>query len=285
MKSILLPLTANISGETATKIASKLAKDYSATLTALFIKQDPRLAIPFMGEGLSAEMVQTICDAAEQETRTQAQKAKSAFTEQMSAASIPITSSHNADKGAKALWKEMVGTITDHVGRRARTADLAVCEQPDSNAPDSADILHDLVFRSGRSVLMVPQKYEGESGKHIMIAWNGRAEIARAVTGALPLLKKAGKITIYQLGDIDDDRPSLEDINTYLHEHGISCSTEKGKVGDNNIGEQLLNAAKEQQADMMIIGAYSHSRWRELILGGATRWLVLNSTIPLFMSH
>ncbi|TNE61920.1 MAG: universal stress protein [Alphaproteobacteria bacterium] len=282
MKSILLPLTNNMASETVTRVAAGVAREFSATLTGLFVRPDPRSAIPFMGEGLTAEMIQTLCDTAERESRSQAEMAEKHFGERMKAAGIPLGSGGD---GAKAAWKVMVGEITDHVGRRARTADLAVCLQPDSSAPDTGDIFHDLLFRSGRSLLMVPKGYTGTTGKHVMVAWNGRAEGARAVGGALPLLVAAAKVSVVQIGDIDEERPPLDEICHYLGEHGVKCSPEKRANSGAPVGEQLLTIAGEIGADLMVIGAYSHSRWREMILGGVTRDLVTKSPVPIFMSH
>ncbi|MCJ9429513.1 universal stress protein [Kordiimonas marina] len=285
MKSILLPLTSHVAHEAVTRVASNLAQQFRATLTGLFVRPDPRSAIPFMGEGLTAEMIQTLCDNAEREGRLHAEAAEKAFTEAMGACGIKIGKPGEKADGAKAVWRVITGDIGDIVGRSARTADLAVCLQPDSNVPDTEDVFHDLLFRSGRSVLMVPKDYEGPVDRHVMVAWNGRAEGARAVGSALPLMQNAEKVTVVQLGDIDEERPGIDDICSYLADHGINAHADKRESSGVPVGEQLASIAEDINADLMVIGAYSHSRWREMILGGVTRWLVSNFTRPIFMSH
>ena len=285
MKSILLPITANIDSETITEAASNIALRFRSSLTGLFVRPDPRSAIPFMGEGLTAEMIQTLCDNADRESNALAGKAKEAFCATMDKVGIKFFDNDGACDGAKATWLQVTGQINDHVGRRARTADMAICLQPSSKTPDSEDIFLDLIFRSGRSVLMVPKGFQDSVGRHVMIAWNGRTEGARAVAGALPLLVEAEKVTIVQIGEIDEDRPCVSDIARYLGEHCVNAETEEVERTDKAVGAELLSTAQRIGADTVVLGAYSHSRWREMVLGGVTRYITAKSTLPVFMSH
>ncbi|WP_262690950.1 universal stress protein [Kordiimonas aestuarii] len=285
MKSILLPLTNSIDAGNITRIAAELATRHQGSLTGMFIRLDPRMAIPFMGEGLTADMIQQLCDTAEKEGKANAAKAESAFRETVGKMGLKLLSEGQKAEGARARWREVIGQVNDHAGRAARTSDLTVCVKPDAEMPDSDDIFHDLIFRSGRSVLMVPAAYSGAVGRHVMIAWNGRAEGARAVGGAIPLLLVAEKVTIVQIGDIDPVRPDFEDVEDYLEEYGIKATTRNDKEKGDSIGNQLLGTAGQIGADCIVLGAYSHSRWREMVLGGATRHIVSKSTLPIFMSH
>lgn len=285
MKSILLPLTLQVAHDNVTRVAGLLAFQFRATLNGLFIRPDPRSAIPFMGEGLTADMIQDLCDAADKEGKAQAKKAFKHFSTGMEQSGIRMADATKKADGANAQWRVVSGQITDHVGRRARTADLAICSKPSANLGDSQEIFHDLIYRSGRPVLMVPEESTEAPGRHIMVAWNGRAEGARAVGAALPLLWSAEKVTLLQIGEADPDRPGLEDVSEYLHDHGVTCVIHKKPADGRPVGEQILEAAHKEKADMVIVGAYSHSRWREMILGGVTRYLVANSDLPIFMSH
>lgn len=285
MKSILLPLTAQIKDDNLTHIAALLAFQFRATLTGLFVRLDPRSAIPFMGEGLTAEMVQNLCDAAETEGLAQAKIAAKSFTKQIAQAGIHMAGPGEQQTGANARWTVVAGQIQDHVGRRARTADVALCTKPKIEMSDSQDIFHDLIYRSGRPVLMIPETCTDVPGRHILVAWNGRTEGARAVGAALPLIWGAEKVTLLQVGDPDPDRPTLENLSDYLLDHGVSTELIAAPKSDAPIGEQILTTAKDIKADMIVIGAYSHSRWREMILGGVTRHLVTHSDCSIFMSH
>jgi len=286
MKSILLPLTAQSHDQNVQNVAMDIAVSFNATLTGLYVAPDPRTTIPFMGEGLTAEMIQDLCTAATAENDKQAVETLTGFKEGLKKGGIELTEepARLPDK-SQARWAMCSGLITDHVGRRARTADLAVCAQPTMDSADSQEVFHDLIYRSGRPVLMVPGSCNEGKMDHILIAWNGRAEGARAIGAALPLLHRASKVTLLQIGEPLDDRPGIEHAADYLRDHGLSATILNPQPANGSIGEQIMNIAANEQVDMIVIGAYSHSRWREMILGGVTRHLVNHCDLPVFMSH
>lgn len=286
MKSILLPLTAQSKAKSVLDIAVDIAKASNASLTGLFITPDPRTTIPYMGEGLTAEMIQDLCNAASEENDKQIANTLDLFETVLAHHGVKVTDEATRDPNScQARWLVCSGLISDHVGRRARTADIAICVKPTADSTDSQEVFHDLIYRSGRPVLMVPAETPATPGKHIMIAWNGRAEGARAIGAALPLLRSAEKITLLQIGDPQGDRPSVENASDYLRDHGLSSTILNPTTTGGAIGEQILTIAATEKADMIVIGAYSHSRWREMILGGVTKHLVNHSNLPIFMSH
>lgn len=283
MKSIILPLTRDSDVETLSAAGAKLAEGFKATLTGLFIRRDPKHAVPLLGEGLTAEMIQDMCDATEREGLAYAASAESIFAAATTGPGFG-TLNDNA-KSATAIWRVLVGDVGDHVGRCARTADFAICERPQGKNTAQKEIFDDLVFRSGRSVLMLPETYSGPMLDNLLVAWNGRAECARAVGGALPVLKKASKVSILQVGELGEDLPTLDDIGFYLGTHGIAAEHIKMSKGDGPVGATVLEAAQTCGANSIVIGAFSTARWRELILGGVTKHLIEHSQLPIYMSH
>ncbi len=282
MKAIMLPLTRESDTSFLSTIAANLAIRFSATITGLFIRRDPKHAMPLLGEGLTAEMIQEMCDATEREGLKYAGEANKLFSDAMNQQAVV---SDETAPGPKALWRTIAGDVADHVGRCARTADFAVCERPQGKNSAQADIFNDLVFRSGRSVLMVPNSHEGPILDNVLVAWNGRAECARAVGAALPLLKKARKVTLLQIGELAEELPTLDDIARYLDAHGIACEKMLEAKPEGSVGETVHARAKAVGADTIVIGAFSTARWRELILGGVTRHLIESSELPIYMSH
>lgn len=286
MKSILLPLTSQSTARNVLDVAVDIAKASSASLTGLFISPDPRTTIPFMGEGLTADMIQDLCNAATAESEAQETNTLDLFETALARRGVKLTDDIVRDpESCQARWLVCSGLISDHVGRRGRTADVAVCAKPSIESADSQEVFHDLIYRSGRPVLMIPPETTSTPGKHIMVAWNGRAEGARAVGAALPLLKTADTITLLQIGEPQGDRPGVEHAADYLRDHGLSSIILNPMPEGGAIGEQILSIANKERADMVVVGAYSHSRWREMILGGVTRHLVNHSNLPIFMSH
>ena len=284
MKSIILPVTRESDIKSLAASAAILTDRFGATLTGLFIRRDPKHAIPLLGEGLTAEMIQEMCDATQREGLRYAAEAEASFKAAIAAEGIKLLQ-ENVSSGSGALWRLMVGDVADHVGRCARTADFAVCERPQGKSSTQSEIFNDLVFRSGRSVLMLPEAYSGPMLDNLLVAWNGRAECARAVGGALPVLKKASKVNILQVGDLGEDRPTLDDLGFYLETHGITAEHIQTPRESTSVGATVLQTAYDIGANSIVIGAFSTARWRELILGGVTKHLIEHSQLPIYMSH
>ncbi|UTW58056.1 universal stress protein [Kordiimonas sp. SCSIO 12603] len=285
MKSVLLPLTAHVDLAPVSEFTARFSKKHSATITALYVEPDPRTAIPFVGEGLSADIIQSVQEAAEQENDEHEKFCKEQFAEIMKSHSIAKKNGDDILPNSHYRWKTLVGEISDHIGRKARTADVSICMQPSDKHECYKHLFNDLIYRSGRPVLMIPTEGNFEVGTNILIAWNGRAEVARSIANALPILRTAGKISIVQVDEIDEDRPSLYEAAEYLEDHGLTVSIIEQPQSNAGISDTILATAQDIQADLIVIGAYSHARWHEIILGSITTQIVANTKLPVFMSH
>ncbi|MBC3870386.1 universal stress protein [Undibacterium oligocarboniphilum] len=178
------------------------------------------------------------------------------------------------------------------IGLQARYSDLVVIGQTNREEP-SPSVLPDfpeyIVMNSGRPVLIIP--YAGEFktvGKRPLISWDASREATRALTDALPLLKRADlvQIAIFNPKSIPDahgEQPGA-DIALYLARHGIKVEVSVHKTST-DIGNALLSLAHDLDSDLLIMGGYGHSRFREMIMGGVTRTILESMTIPVFMSH
>jgi len=142
----------------------------------------------------------------------------------------------------------------------------------------------------GRPVLVGP--YVGEFkalAEHVLLCWNAAREAARALTDALPLLQRAKKVTI--LSANPEQTPSGHgeapgsDIALYLARHGVRAEASRAVSKEVDIGSLILSRAFDVGADMIVMGAYGHSRVREIVLGGATRTVLASMTVPVLMSH
>jgi len=173
----------------------------------------------------------------------------------------------------------------------ARYADLVIAGQPE--AGDEGDLRglgEELALSAGRPVLFVP--YAGtvaDVGRRVLIAWDAGREAARAVTDALPFLQSAQSVEVTAF---DPERRSRRhgeepgaDIGLYLARHGVKVSVARQSGAGFEVGSQILSRAADTSADLIVMGAFGHSRVRELVLGGATRTLLEAMTVPVLMSH
>ena len=172
-----------------------------------------------------------------------------------------------------------------------RWCDLVIAERPTLNpdAPTGWGTVSRTVFGAGAPVIVVPQSARLTTlGERILIAWNHSREGMRAIHGALPLLASASRIIVLD-GAAQEDRldarhlPRL-DLRSWLQRRGVQAEF-RPFAPKNEFGAGILAAARETQADMIVLGAWGHSRIAELVLGGVTRHLFQHSDVPLFVAH
>lgn len=181
--------------------------------------------------------------------------------------------------------------ISATVGRRARYADLAVLfdETPDNRSLRSK-ALPGLLFESGIPLLYVPDGHARPlSLQTVMVAWNGSLEASRAVHASLDLLVAAKRVVVAMVDPVEgewrDGEEPGSDIATYLAQHGIRVEVERLPGGGNEPAEVLLRHASSIGADLIVMGAFGHSRLREYVLGGTTLDMFGGSTTPVFLAH
>ncbi len=182
--------------------------------------------------------------------------------------------------------------VADCVLELARAADLVIVSQsdPDFGLSAELDFPDRLVVESGRPVLIIPHAGRfPEIGKRITVAWNMRREASRAVFDALPLLKTADRVRIIWVNpqrepQLAKDLPSSDIANT-LARHGVSCEVATAVASDISVGDVILSGLTDDAADLLVMGAWGHSRMREVVFGGATRHILAHMTVPVLMSH
>ena len=186
-------------------------------------------------------------------------------------------------------WRLAEGATPDAVAFHARTVDLAVVGQRDPEADSSSAglVVEQVLFAAGRPVLVVPYAGHFETlGRRVLVGWNESPEAARAVADAMPLLVAAERVLVLTVNpdDVDGAEPGAA-IALHLARHGVRAQVEHVTAPDTPDAAVLLNKASELGADLLVIGAYGHSRLRELVLGGVTRTLLQSMTVPVLLSH
>jgi nucleotide-binding universal stress UspA family protein len=189
--------------------------------------------------------------------------------------------------GGKAEWRVSNDDPAAALGVSARYADLVIAGQPEPEDPFGQAFAGELVLGAGRPVLFVP--YAGrfpDAGKRVLVAWNASREAARAVRDALPLLARADAVQVvaFEPGGEHGETPGA-DIALYLARHGVRATAARDVAPGLDIGSRILSRAADAAADLIVMGAYGHSRLRELALGGATRTLLEAMTVPVLMAH
>lgn len=197
--------------------------------------------------------------------------------------------------GVTSYEKQLVENETaTGISLRARCCDLVVLGQPDPNETSSIGFTSDLpeyvVMNSGGPVLMIPYVGSGAIvGEHALVAWNAGVEAARSMHFAIPLLKhaKVVEVAIFnpdsQPEDVYGVPPGVH-IQSYLARHGIDAKV-IAKATEGEIGEALLTLADSTGCDLLVMGCYGHARFREILLGGATRTVLRSTIVPVLLAH
>jgi nucleotide-binding universal stress UspA family protein len=216
--------------------------------------------------------------------RKKAEACRSQFETFMSARGI--SRSTMANSGLSFGWHDGEPVEDDTMGSYARTFDVTVVGRP------SEDLDHPRIatteaalFESGRPVLIAPPTVPRTLGQTIGIAWNRSTETARAVALAMPLLSTARDITIIEIEGWGVAGPSGEELRRCLVRHGLTVRTQMFSDAHRRPGGAILAAAAAVGCDLLIKGAYTQSRLRQMIFGGATNHILSNTTLPVFMAH
>lgn len=193
--------------------------------------------------------------------------------------------------GVKSEWRCTHGDTVPVLSLHTRVCDLAVVSQRDTTteeAPEGATMPDELILGVGRPVLVVPCVGSFPTvGERVTVAWDGSRLAARAVHDAMPILERARRVMVVSINPVtksENDVPEA-DICIHLARHGVNVEAREIFAEDIGAGEALLSAASEDGSDLLVMGAYGHARWREVVLGGATRHILRHMTLPVLMSH
>ena len=186
--------------------------------------------------------------------------------------------------GAVAVWNGSTLVGNDLIGQYGRAFDLTCVSQPAARGSSIAT-LEAALFDSGGPILIAPREGATEFGKSIVIAWNGSDETARTVAFAEPILLGAERVVILADREGPRARPPGSLIHRRLRYEGIPAELRLMPEGDVTSGELILSAAAEEGCDLLVKGAYTQSRIRQIIFGGATKHILAHATLPVFMAH
>ena len=278
-KSLLTVATAPDRIGAAVAAAATICRKADAHLDVLALGVD-RTQVGYSYVGAGAVVLQVAMDRAEQEARANEKAVKEALAAQgpglRSATETAVT---------------QMGALTELVAARARYADLVVLPKPygETSGPESEAVIEAAMFEGMAPVLVVPQSgLKAPVPRHVVLAWNQSREAIVAARRALPFLKQAEMVTITVI-DPPPHGPERSDpgglLCQLLVRHGVKAEVSVLARTLPRISDVLHRACRDLDADLLVMGAYGHSRFREAILGGATRNMLEQAEIPVFMAH
>ena len=272
-KHLLVPLAGTASDLRALECAAAVARKFAGHVDALHAAGDPRDAIPFVGEGASGALVEQIVVAAEKDLNRRSNAARAHFE------------SWSKTAGVSASLLEPEGSEEDSITRNGRFSDLIVLPRPlDDEAIASTVAFETALLETGRPVLISPPAGAIDLTKPVAFAWNGSREAARALGAGLPFMFDAPKIVAIVAGKnvAENDAKPLE---AYMARYGLKIEIARADVPTIQAAPHVLAEARRQGCGLLVMGAYTHSRLRQLVFGGVTRHILQNADLPVLMAH
>jgi nucleotide-binding universal stress UspA family protein len=265
--------------------ALKVARRFNSHIVGLH-SLTTEYAVVFGGEmgfSISSEVDRTL----EREGHDRRDQARRLFRDFMTAQGVPIGPVSTNTNGPSASWREEDGRQNAVVGMSGRVYDLILVEQPEKLASIAEATLEDALFESGRPVMMVPKAMPETLGEIVAVAWNGSTETATTVALGMPFLEKAKEVVVVAVGaqHMPEPGPAGDELARTLERHGLKVSLRTAFGRQKPQGESFLQEAMAAGADLMLKGAYTQSRIRQMIFGGATRHIIMESKIPVVMSR
>jgi nucleotide-binding universal stress UspA family protein len=286
IKTILVPVNGAEESRAALETAMTLGRDLGARVTALHVAADARDALPLLGEGMSGAMIEEMIDLAAGEIAARKARAREIFDTFIGRYRVPLDVAAPGEGGLSAAWAEETGPEDAVVARLGRLADLIVVGAAGEESAARSMTLNAALFETGRPVLVAPKAAPTTIGRHAVVAWNGSQEAVRSITAALPLLARAEKVELLVAGRLEGTVPGPDDLAAYLAWHGIVAEAWALELAPGqDAGAVLLDHAAKAGADLLVMGAYTHSRMREVILGGVTMQVLADVPVPVFMAH
>jgi nucleotide-binding universal stress UspA family protein len=292
IQTILYAASGGSAGEGAAELACRLARRFEAHVEGFHVRADPRQAALAFADGFGSPVVGDLIERAAQEVADASARAKQQFDQAIAAHKLPLRTEppplkpgETVAPEASAAWREETGFANDLVPRRGRLFDLMVLGRSERviDQPHT-DVLEGTLMHCGRPVLLAPAQPPKEFGVTVAIAWNASAEAARAVAGALPFLRDAKAVRVLTAGATDASEGSA--LVQALAWRGIAATASHPvPLPGVAVGQQLLAAAREENADLLVMGGYGKAPWREMLLGGTTREVVGHSLLPILIAH
>lgn len=286
---IILAVVPDAEGGLATlETAFVAGRDLNCHVRVLHVRPDPTNSLPLVGEAMSGAMIDEMITVCETEGSARATKVRSLFDQVVNRYSIPLVDEPPGPAEMSASYSEDVGQEDEMTVLRGRMTDLIVCGRPLAGGDDPSlqATLNAALMESGRPVLIAPPAPINGLDQTVMIAWNGSSEAARSVSAAMHFLLRAKRVVISVAADADGEETSAEELVTHLAWHGVDAEINKLDVKTAaDVGPALLQSCKDVDARLLVMGAYTHSRLRQLILGGVTRYMLDNAPIPVLLAH
>ena len=279
---ILAPVDGSDRDACALTTAVRAAKPFNAHVVALFAHPDPAEALPIIGVPLTAEAMGAVIDGNTRVFRDKAKRIHDTIAQVVVAEGAHPTAAPRRDETVTISFREAIGYPPEVIGEAAMLADLTVCG-PTKESPQAFETAIDLVLAHHRPILLA--SYPPPAFRKVVIGWNNGRAAAHAVSAAMPFLEKADIVELICVEEAAGPSCDTDRVLSYLKAHGVSASEMHQGMWDAVPHNTLSNLALDHNADLLVIGAFDHSRIRETVFGGVTNEILARRPLPVLLAH
>ena len=282
-KAILLPFNNVQPSDAIVDTACLIGAGFESYIEGAYYRQ----VLPIIaGEGITLPGDYMI--GFEEEARIQAAKAELRFRETLEDRGILFGVRDDSESGGalRVGWQTMTKSDSLSVGEYARVFDLSIVERHSAGTTINwKTTAETILFESGRPVVVINNCAPEHLGHRIVVAWNGSMEAARSIGASMPFLERGAEILILSVDGGVVSGPNGAQVSEYLSNRGLVSEHREISASQGSVGKAILEFAVDWNCDLLVKGAYTQSRLRQLVFGGATREIIENSPIPTLLSH
>lgn len=279
MKTVLVPFPINGSVQPVLETAHAFAARFDAYMEGVILEI---FASDFMAvDGFGGGWLPPSTKPADDIVR----ECRASFEAFMKAKAVPASADGAAGKLSH-RWCDDKTLFQGSIAEYSRIFDIVVFAAPAGAVPPMQQVaLETTLFESGRPILVAPPQAPARIGEQVLVAWNGSTESALTTALAMPILERAKRVVVLTVEGGTVPGPTGKDLTRHLKANGIAAEESTVSPGKMTTGEKILAEAVAHGCDLIIKGAYTQSRLRQLIFGGATRHILSHSPVPVFMAH
>ncbi|HMI97399.1 MAG TPA: universal stress protein [Micropepsaceae bacterium] len=283
---ILAPVTGGTRDTAVLANAIEAAKPFNAHVMAFFVRPDLSEALAFFTDGVSGVVVEEVVKATKDAGDEAAKRIEATIDAVCARASVERVRRPTRAAAVTLSLREVQGSFGDQLTAAARLSDLVVFgPMRDNDQAGLAEAFVQVLVETDRPVLRATDEVPNGFARRIAIGWDGKTAAAQAVSAAIPYLAKADSVEILSVQRPPLKAEATEGLKEYLAFHGVKSSERLIDPGSKRIGEALLNAAAEGNADLLVVGGYGRGRLRESLIGGVTRHVIAHAGVAVFMVH
>ena len=288
-RTILVPMGQRDNAQSALEAAFLVARRFAGHVHGFHVLPDVTnpATHALVATRMTAEEAQSdfrrFRATAERVLQREATELRNLFNEAASRVGASEQTEPSAADRPTASWQEVTGFESELVGRLGRMFDLTVIARRGPRG-SSHDTVQAALLETGRPLLLAPPAVPATLGEAVLLAWNASPQAARAVSSALPFLRQAVRVTVMSVGNGPEPEPTADQLARSLAWHGIAAEVRRIEQRSQRVRDILLSEAAATAANLLVLGAYSHSRMRQVVFGGVTEHMLDYAELPVLMT-